>query len=96
MLELIQVDIQGIINLLSRDPYPDDKMKQAKSLLIRLKNNLGRLGSAEARQMFLAARQSYDTARTAQLRRDRTQSRDRRVSDLFQVLQMHMDKWFKG
>ena len=95
MLELIQVDIQVIINLLSRDPYPDEKMKQAKFLLIRLKNNLRRLKSAEARQIFLSAKQSYETARAAQMRRNRTQARDRKVSDQFQVLQMHMDKWIK-
>ena len=95
MLELIMVEIQAIINLLSREPYPDEKSKQAKFLLIRLKNNLKKLKPAEARQMLLAAQQSYETAFTARVRRDHTQSRNHKVKDLFQVLQIRMEKWFK-
>ena len=95
MLELIQVEIQEIVNLLSKDPYPDEKMKQTKYLLIRLKNNLRKLRPIEARQMFLAAQQSYQEAASASVRRYRTQVRDRKVIDLFHVIQIRLDKWYK-
>ena len=95
MLELIQVEIQAMINLLSKEPYPSEGIKQAKFLLIRLKNNLRKIKAPEARQLLLSARQIFSTASNPQMRRDRNMGRDRKVIDMFQRLQLRMDKWLK-
>jgi hypothetical protein len=90
----LTVELQAMINFLSRQNFADEKLKTSKSLLIRLKKGLELedLKPHEARQLLLAAFKSYNESN---LRRSHGH-RDRRISDAFQMMQLRLEKMIKS